>query len=194
MKLHPPLTQEQILKLKKGDQVEISGLIITARDEGHKHLTSGKVIDPGIIECLSNGVLYHCGPLVRVDKKKKDPSKRYQILSAGPTTSAREDHYMPQIIAQYGLRAIIGKGGMGKETLQACKQHTCVYLQAIGGAACVYAEKIVKVLDVFMLDEFGMPEAFWVLEVKDFPVTVTMDAHGKSLHEEIKKKSYATKI
>jgi fumarate hydratase class I len=131
---------------------------------------------------LKGSVLYHCGPVVM----KSNGS--YKITAAGPTTSIREEPYQGEIIKRYGIRAVIGKGGMGKRTLDAMKEAGAVYLNAIGGAAQYYARCVEQVLDVSLL-EFGIPEAMWHLKVKDFPAIVTMDAHGNSLHADVEKAS-----
>jgi fumarate hydratase class I len=109
----------------------------------------------------------------------------YRVIAAGPTTSIREEPYQADVIGRYGVKAVIGKGGMGARTLQACKEHGCVYLHAIGGAAQIYARCVEKVEGVHLKEKFGSPEAVWVLRVKDFPAVVTMDAHGRSLHQEV---------
>jgi fumarate hydratase class I len=109
----------------------------------------------------------------------------YQVVAAGPTTSIREEPYQADVIAKYGVKAVIGKGGMGAKTLAACKEHGCVYLHAIGGAAQIYAQCVERVPRVFLKEQFGSPEAVWELQVKHFPAVVTMDAHGRSLHQEI---------
>lgn len=145
----------------------------------HKYLYEGNELD-----CLRDGVLYHCGPIMRHEKGIWIP------LAAGPTTSMREEPYLPDIIRRYGLKAVIGKGGMGDGTLAACREHGCLYLHAIGGAAQVYADCITAVRGV-QLEEFGLPEAVWELEVKGFPVIVTMDAQGNSLHDGGLKRSTA---
>jgi fumarate hydratase class I len=124
-------------------------------------------------------VIYHCGPVVLEEKGE------YRVMAAGPTTSIREEPYQADIIRRYGVRAVIGKGGMGAKTLEACKEHGCVYLHAIGGAAQIYARCVEKVEGVHLKEKFGSPEAVWVLRVKDFPAVVTMDAHGRSLHQEV---------
>ena len=105
-------------------------------------------------------------------------------MAAGPTTSIREEPYQADVIQRYGIKAVIGKGGMGAKTLQACQEHGCVYLHAIGGAAQIYARCVESVGNVY-LKQFGSPEAVWELRVKDFPAVVTMDAHGRSLHQEV---------
>ncbi len=178
--LTTPFSKEKIKKLHVGDIVHISGIIITARDAAHKYLHDGYT--PPLD--LTNKILYHCGPVALEDKK----THTWSITAAGPTTSIREEPYEDELIAKHGLVGIIGKGGMGAKTLSACKKYGCVYFHAIGGAAQVLASKIVKVKSVHLL-ELGIPEAMWELEVKDFPVIVTMDAHGKSLHEDILKTS-----
>ncbi len=131
-------------------------------------------------------MIYHCGPVVR---QHEDDS--YEFVAAGPTTSIREEPYQADVIGQYGLRGVIGKGGMGKKTLDGLSEHGALYLHAVGGAAQVLARAVKRVEQVFMLEEFGVPEALWVIEVEEFPVMVTMDSHGNSLHEEIEKKSQA---
>jgi len=115
----------------------------------------------------------------------KDEQGRWKVTAAGPTTSIREEPYQAQIIEQFGLRGVIGKGGMADRTLAACKQFGCVYLHAIGGAAQVLAECITAVRGVYLLEKFGAPEAIWELQVERFPAVVTMDAHGNSLHKEV---------
>lgn len=173
-----PLKEEDIEKLKINDKVYLSGTIVTARDKAHQYLLKEDVdID------LAGGVIYHCGPIV---KKKGD---EYEIIAAGPTTSARMDLYEAEVIEKYNVKVIIGKGGMGEKTLKALQKNKAVYLSALGGAAVLLAKSIVSVKDVIKLEEFGIPEALWILEVKDFPAIVTMDAHGNSLHKNIMEES-----
>lgn len=173
-----PFTEEKIRSLHVGDQVAISGVIFTGRDAVHKFLHDGGQLPPEVN--FKNGILYHCGPVVI-----KDPAGEWKCVAAGPTTSAREEPYQGQIIRDFGLRGVIGKGGMGERTLKACQEHGCVYLHAIGGAAQVLGECITKVRNVYFMKEFGAPEAIWEFEVRDFPAVVTMDSHGNSLHREI---------
>ena len=176
-----PVALDDILKLKLGDEVAISGMLVTARDTAHKYMIENWPV--WIEPLLKNGAIYHCGPVTRKTETG------YEALSAGPTTSIREEPYAHQIIARYGPRIIIGKGGMGQSTLNAMKTHGAVYVHAIGGAASVIAKTIRKIHHVHMLEEFGAPEAFWELEVERFTGVVTMDAHGHSLHENIRKTS-----
>jgi len=180
-----PLTKAEALKLRVGDLVLINGTIVTGRDKMHKFLFHEKLPKKKIPFDFDGGILYHCGPIL----KKSDDG--YKIISAGPTTSMRVEMYEHRILAAYGFRGIMGKGGMGERTLQAMRKNGCVYFHAIGGAAAYLADRIKRVVDVWMLEDFGIPEAMWALEVENFPAIVTMDAHGKSLHKEIEKQSQA---
>lgn len=178
VELHTPITEEQVRQLKVGDIVIINGPIYTGRDAIHKHL-----MDHDAPVDLNGSVIYHCGPVML-----KDQDGNWHVKAAGPTTSIREEPYQGDIIKKFGIRAIIGKGGMGKKTLQALKEHGAVYLNAIGGAAQYYADCITSVDGVDFM-EFGVPEAMWHLQVKGFAAIVTMDAHGNSLHEDVDKTS-----
>jgi fumarate hydratase class I len=129
---------------------------------------------------LRDGILYHCGPVVI-----KDENGQWRVTAAGPTTSIREEPYQADIIRKFGLRGVIGKGGMGERTLAACQEFGCVYLHGVGGAAQVLAECVKAVRGVYMMKEFGAPEAIWELEVENFPAVVTMDSHGSSLHKDV---------
>jgi fumarate hydratase subunit beta len=175
-KLTYPFSHEQVRDLKVGDMVLISGKLFTGRDAVHKRLHDG--VKPPVD--LNNQIIYHCGPVILQDKK----SGKYQVTAAGPTTSIREEPYQADVMKDYGIVGVIGKGGMGPKTLKGCKDYGCVYFHAIGGAAQVLAEKIDSVDAVHWLD-LGSPEAIWELSVTDFPVVVTMDAHGNSLHAEV---------
>ncbi|MGN6387338.1 MAG: FumA C-terminus/TtdB family hydratase beta subunit, partial [Verrucomicrobiota bacterium] len=167
--LSAPFTEEKIRALKVGDAVEISGIVYTGRDVVHKYLHEGGKLPPEVN--LRDGIIYHCGPVV-----VKDENGEWKVTAAGPTTSIREEPYQWQVIRDFGVRAVIGKGGMGQKTLDACREYGCVYLHGVGGAAQVLAECIKKVRGVSFLKEFGSPEAIWELEVENFPVVVTMDS------------------
>lgn len=182
LKLTTPIDEKTIRSLKVGDSILLSGLIITARDAAHKLMVEEK---PDFIrEYLKDGVIYHCGPVV-----KKNDSGEWSFVSAGPTTSSREEPYQAMVIKEYGVRAVIGKGGMGPKTSAGLKESGAVYLHAIGGSGTVTASRVKKVEKVFMMEEFGTPEAFWVIRVEDFPVIVTMDSTGASLHANILEES-----
>jgi fumarate hydratase class I len=177
--LQAPISDAQIRALKVGDVVLISGRMFTGRDAVHAHLMKH---DPPVD--LTGGVLYHCGPVV---VKEGDG---WRVTAAGPTTSIREEPYQAEILKRYGVRVVIGKGGMGAKTLAGLKESGAVYLNAIGGAAQFYARCIERVAGVSLM-EFGTPEAMWHLEVRDFPAIVTMDAHGNSLHKDVEEASAA---
>lgn len=179
-----PMSEDDVLSLKAGDMVFINGVIVTGRDRLHKFLFKEKPSGKKMPFRLEGSVLYHCGPII------KKINNSYRVFAAGPTTSMRVEMYEYQIISRYGLRGIMGKGGMGEKTLKALKKYGCVYFHAIGGAAVYLADRVKRVVDVWKLDEFGMTEAMWVLNVQEFPAIVTMDAHGRSLHKEIERGSY----
>ncbi|WP_301109684.1 fumarate hydratase [Sporosarcina sp.] len=178
VKLQAPISEEEIRDLRVGDVVKISGRMYTGRDAIHKHLSENDApVD------LNGQVIYHCGPVVL-----KNEEGKYEIKAAGPTTSIREEPYQGDIMKKFGIRAVVGKGGMGPNTLAALQEHGGVYLNAIGGAAQYYADCIKEVEGVDLL-EFGIPEALWHLRVEDFTAVVTMDSHGNSLHADIDKSS-----
>jgi fumarate hydratase class I len=178
IRLETPLSEEKVRALKVGDVVLINGLMVTGRDAAHDYLMHHDA------PCDLNGaILYHCGPVMM--KEGTPPNTRWRTNAAGPTTSIREEPYEADVIKRFGIRAVMGKGGMGKKTLEGLKEHGAVYLHAVGGAAQFYARCLPKVHNVYLLDELGVPEAMWVFEAKDFPAIVTMDSHGNSLHEEV---------
>ena len=177
--LTTPLSDEDVRQLKVGDVVNLSGMMYTGRDEIHKYLmTHDSPVD------LNGAVLYHCGPVML-----KTEAGEWQIKAAGPTTSSREEPYQADILKKFGVRAVIGKGGMGAKTLKGLQESGAVYLNAIGGAAQFYAQQISDVSGVDFLEEFGVPEAMWHLRAKDFVAVVTMDSHGGSLHAVVEEAS-----
>ncbi len=190
-----PISSADIEGLSVGDSVLLSGVMITGRDSVHKwiadtfiHKTRAPQGDDlavfeAIRPILKEGIIYHCGPVVGgLD------SKQYSFVAAGPTTSIREEPYQGDVMRLFGMRGVIGKGGMAAKTLAACQEVKAVYFHAIGGAAALIAQSVKKVLGVHKL-EFGVPEAIWVIDVENFPVVVTMDAHGNSLHEKVREQS-----
>lgn len=178
-----PMTEQDVLSLRVGEIVFLNGKIVTGRDKIHKLLCRDIRAIQEVPFDLRGTVLYHCGPIM------KKTAGGFVCVAGGPTTSMRLEMYEPQVISEYGLKGVMGKGGMGSATLNAMKENGCVYFQAIGGAAVYLSKRIKKVVDVWKLEEFGMTEAMWLLDVVDFPAILTMDAHGKSLHEEIEKQS-----
>ncbi len=161
----------------------LNGMLVTGRDRVHKFLFNEKPDSKSIPFELKGAVLYHCGPIIRKE------GQGYRLIAGGPTTSQRVEMYEWWVIKEYGLKGIIGKGGMGEKTLRAIREEGCVYLHTISGAAVYLADRIKRVVDGWMIEEFGEPEAMWLIEVEDFPAIVTMDAHGNSLHESITEKS-----
>lgn len=194
---HIPISEDAIRALHVGDQVRLFGVIVTARDAAHKYMKDTFFHGPALPEneqavhdelkrLWDGGVMYHCGPVV-----SRDEAGRWRFVSAGPTTSIREEPYEADVIRYFGLRAVIGKGGMGPKTLAGCQRYGAVYLHAVGGAATLIASYVKEVQAVFKKDELGVPEAFWVIRVEGFPAVVTMDAHGVSLHEKLFEESKA---
>jgi len=192
-----PLSDNAIRSLKVGDPVLLNGIMITGRDAAHKWMVdtfikktrqpSGDDLEvyEAIKPLLNGSVIYHCGPVVAgLD------TKQYKFVAAGPTTSIREEPYQGLVMQHFNVKGVIGKGGMGPKTLAACREVPGVYLHAIGGAASLIAQSVTRVLGVYKLD-FGVPEAMWVTEIKDFPVVVTMDSHGGSLHATVEAHSKA---
>ena len=197
LSLNMPLSPETIRSLKVGDPVLLSGTMITGRDTVHKWMVDTFIkhtrqpqgddleVYAAVKPLLEGSVIYHCGPVVSgLD------TKQYRFVAAGPTTSIREEPYQGLVMEHFQIRGVIGKGGMGAKTLAACQSVPGVYLHAIGGAASLIAQTVTRVLGVYKYD-FGVPEAMWVIEVKDFPVVVTMDSHGGSLHAEVEERSRA---
>ncbi len=177
-----PVDEATIRGLKMGDYVELTGRMITGRDAAHKWLIES--FREEVAPFMKDTVIYHCGPVVR-----HDDDGSWSFVAAGPTTSIREEPYQADVICTYGLRGVIGKGGMGRKTLDGLARCGAVYLHAVGGAAQVLARSVKRVERVFMLEEFGVPEALWVIDVERFPVMVTMDSHGGSLHETVEQQS-----
>ena len=194
-KLTIPISDEAIRDLKVGETVLLSGVMMTGRDTVHKWMNDAflaKKVQPtaddlavyeAIKPILDGGIIYHCGPVVSGVE-----SGDYKFLAAGPTTSIREELYQALVMEHFNLKGVIGKGGMAGKTLQGCMDTPAVYFHAIGGAASLIAQSVQKVLGVYKLD-FGVPEAMWVIDVKDFPVVVTMDSHGGSQHSVVEDKS-----
>lgn len=170
-----PVDEQTVRSLRVGDAVTLAGTVFTARDRFHLHTAAGG-------DCridLQGGVLFHCGPIVT------GKPGQWRLLAAGPTTSIREEPYMADVIKRFGIRIIIGKGGMGPDTLAACSRYGCVYIQATGGAAQYLRRCVRTVKTVHFIEKFGPAEAVWELVVNDFPGIVTMDSHGQSLYAQV---------
>jgi fumarate hydratase subunit beta len=195
--LNIPLSDDAIRDLKVGDPVLLNGIMVTGRDAAHKWMVDTFIkktrqpigddleVYEALKPLLNGSVIYHCGPVVAgLD------TKEYKFVAAGPTTSIREEPYQGMVMKHFNVKGVIGKGGMGPKTLAACQEVPGVYLHAIGGAASLIAQSVTRVIGVYKL-EFGVPEAMWVTEIKDFPVVVTMDSHGGSLHATVEAHSRA---
>jgi fumarate hydratase class I len=193
--LQIPISDETIRSLTVGEPVALSGVMITGRDAAHKWMVETFInqtrqplgddleVYTAIRQLLNGGVIYHCGPVVAgLD------TQEYRFVAAGPTTSSREEPYQGAVMRHFNVKGVIGKGGMGAKTLAACREVPGVYLHAVGGAAYLIAQTVTRVLGVYKLD-FGVPEAMWVIAVKDFPAVVTMDSHGGSQHAVIEQQS-----
>jgi len=170
-----PLSSELLKKLQVNDVLYITGKIFTARDSAHMKMRGMQPkelpFDP------SDMGLYHCGPLM------KQENGRWIAVSAGPTTSSRMEEFEDILLNRFWFHLIIGKGGMGERTKKALKKTGSIYTVFPGGAGVLAAEKISDVSQVYWLEELGMPEAIWILEVKEFgPLVVAMDATGQSLY------------
>jgi len=175
--LNLPANSDDIKKLRVGDIVYVSGKLFTARDEAHHMMLEKNEIpfDPSTMG------LYHCGPLM----KKIDDA--WEVVSAGPTTSSRMELFEDKFIEKFRINLIIGKGGMGKNTQKALQKYICVYMSYTGGVGALAADKVEEVENVHWLDELGMPEAIWIMKVKEFgPLVVALDSHGNSIYNMIK--------
>jgi fumarate hydratase subunit beta len=190
-----PINDDTIRDLKVGEPIALTGIILTGRDAVHKWMIDTFIkktrqpqgddleIYEAIKPLLAGGIIYHCGPVVSgLD------TGDYKFVAAGPTTSIREEPYQGDVMRHFNIKGVIGKGGMGAKTLAAFQEVPGVYFHAVGGAASLIAQSVQKVRGVYKLD-FGVPEAMWLIEVKEFPVVVTMDAHGNSLHDVVEAKS-----
>lgn len=173
--LRLPISFDVVEKLRVNDMLYITGSVFTARDMAHEKM---RAMDPKDFPFNPSGMaLYHCGPLM------KQEHGEWVAASAGPTTSSRLEEVEDIILDRFDVHIIIGKGGMGERTLKALKKTGSVYVAFPGGAGVFAAEKITHVIQVYWLEELGMPEAVWVLEVKEFgPLIVAMDSTGKSLY------------
>lgn len=177
--LETPISEVQARDLKVGDVVFLSGEIYTARDEAHIRALKYKKKGEEVPVDLADSVVFHCGPIMQKE------GEGWHLVAAGPTTSSRMNSLEPDFINKFGVRAIIGKGGMSKPTLDTMKETGCVYLAITGGAALLAAKGIKSVKTVHWFD-LGMPEALWVLESEDFgPLIVAMDSHGNSLYDKV---------
>ena len=179
--LETPLKRENILKLKAGDVVYVSGEIFTARDRAHQRALEYMEKGLKLPVSFDGSIVYHCGPLiVREDEG-------WRVVSAGPTTSTRMNAVTPRILEKVNVMGIIGKGGMDEGVVEALRGKG-VYLAYTGGAGALAARAVKRVKEVYW-EDLGMPEAVWVFEVERFgPCVVAIDAHGNSLYAEVSRR------
>jgi fumarate hydratase subunit beta len=169
-----PVTAERIRALRVGDEVLVSGRIVTAREAAHRRLATR--FEPRVRAALEGRFVYHCGPVVAPE------GQGWRFVAAGPSASFRVEPWQAEVIARYGVRGVLGKGGMGEATLAALSEHGAAYLHPSGGLAVTLARRVTRVVAVHLLDELGVTDAIWEIEVEAFPAVVTMDAHGETLH------------
>lgn len=182
-RLKTPLSTEEVAKLRVGDTVYVSGVVVAARDLAHKRMLEYIERGEKLPVDLRGGVIYHVGPVVRKTERG------WEVISAGPTTSARMEAFEADVIEKLGVKLVVGKGGMGKRTAEAMKKHVAAYAIFTGGAGVLAAKAIKRVVDVHWLD-LGMAEAMWVFEVEDFgPLTVMIDPTGRNYYDELREEA-----
>lgn len=180
MDLRSPFNDSVVRSLKLGDTVYVSGPVVTARDEAHMRALDLSRRGEPTPRQLDGCILYHCGPIM------KETPDGWRVVAAGPTTSARMNSLEPEMIRTFGIRAVIGKGGMDAATAEAMAECGCVYLAATGGAAVSLAEDLGRCTGVDWLD-LGMAEALWSFEADRLgPLIVAIDAEGNSLYEKVR--------
>ena len=176
MNLNSPISEKTARSLKLGESVSISGKVIIGRDKVHMRALK---TDDKASKCLDGATIFHCGPIMSNDGK-------CNVIAAGPTTSARMNSLEPEFIRKFKIRAIIGKGGMSQEVLDAMKEVGCVYLAATGGAAVSLAQSMN--VEGVEWEDLGMAEAMWIMSAENLgPLIVAMDSNGNSLYENVRK-------
>lgn len=175
IRIELPATEDRMRALRVGDEVLLSGRVVTARDRAHRLLVERP--DELARRLLAGRFVYHCGPVIAADAARGG----WRVMAAGPAPSMPEEPWEAEVLERYGVRGIIGRGGMGPRTLAALGEHGAVYLDAAGALAVTLARHVTRVHGVHLLDELGPAEALWDVEVTDFPAIVTMDAHGAVL-------------
>ncbi|MEM2210331.1 MAG: FumA C-terminus/TtdB family hydratase beta subunit [Nitrososphaerales archaeon] len=179
-KISAPVSEDTIRRLKIGDMVLINGsMYIFVSIKSHLRALEMSKKGESLPINLKEGIIFHCPALF---KKVED---KYEIVAVGATTSARLNPFTPELIKQFRIRCIIGKGGMDKATLEAMKNYGCVYLDFIGGCSPLYADKIEGITNIYWSD-LGIYDAVIEIKVRDFgPILVTMDSHGNSIYEKV---------
>ncbi|CAE10575.1 L(+)-tartrate dehydratase subunit beta [Wolinella succinogenes] len=175
--IHTPIQDEEIKDLRVGDIIYLTGTLVTCRDDGHR-----RVIEEGVMPelPLDRIAILHAGPIVQ------EVEGGWKMISVGPTTSMRMERYEKEFLEKTGVKLVIGKGGMGNKTAQGCKESVAIHAIFPGGCAVIAAEQVEEI-EGLEWPEFGMPEAFWILRVKEFgPLIVSIDTEGNNFIEEKK--------
>ena len=175
--LTTPLSREDIMDIHVGDVIYLSGHIVTCHDVAHRRLVEyGRELPVDV----RGGAILHAGPIVRQN------GDGYEIVSVGPTTSMRMEKFEKEFIRQTGVRIIVGKGGMGQETMDACREYGAIHCVFPAGCAVVAATEVEEIERAEWMD-LGMPETLWLCRIREFgPLVVSIDAHGRNLFEENK--------
>lgn len=180
--LKTPISNEDLKDIKIGDVIYLDGHIVTCRDVAHRRLIEyGRELPVDI----NGGAIFHAGPIVR---KVQDSDDKYEMVSIGPTTSMRMEKFEKEFIQKTGVKIIVGKGGMGKNTEEGCKEFGAIHCVFPAGNA-VLAAKTVEAIEEVHWTDLGMPESLWVCRIKEFgPLIVSIDANGNNIFEENKVK------
>ena len=175
--LTTPIKDEDIDALSIGDVIYLNGYLVTSRDDVHHRLI--KLHKPLPYD-LAGKAIFHAGPIM---KERQDEKGKYDVISIGPTTSMRMERFEMEFIAETGVKLIIGKGGMGDKTAQGCREYKAIHAVFPGGCAVLAANQVEEVEGVEWPD-LGMPEAMWIMRVKNFgPLIVSIDTKGNNLFE-----------
>ncbi|MDL2261207.1 FumA C-terminus/TtdB family hydratase beta subunit [Methanimicrococcus sp. OttesenSCG-928-J09] len=189
--LTAPLSENDIIQVKAGDVVYVTGIIYTARDEAHLRMLEFDEKGEALPFDLEGAVIYHCGPVMEKIKKINETEEtdfsepKWKAVAAGPTTSDRMTKMTPDVLKNHNIRALIGKGGM-ENTAETLQKNGCIYLSYTGGCAALAVDMIKEVKTVYW-EDLGMPEAVWELRVEKFgPLIAGIDTNGKDLFQDVK--------
>ncbi|MDM5206325.1 L(+)-tartrate dehydratase subunit beta [Cytobacillus kochii] len=176
--LTTPIKDDDLKDIRTGDLIYLTGTLVTCRDVAHRRLIEKGVPLP---VDLKGNAIFHAGPIVR-----DNGNENYEIVSVGPTTSMRMEKFEKEFIAETGVKVIVGKGGMGKNTEEGCREHKALHVVFPAGNAVLAATKVERIKEVHWKD-LGMPESLWVCEVKEFgPLIVSIDTEGSNVFEQNK--------
>lgn len=178
--LKTPVTSEDLKGIEVGDVIYLDGHIVTCRDVAHRRLIEyGRELPIN----LEGGAIFHAGPIV---KKIDGEEDKYEMISIGPTTSMRMEKFEKEFIEKTGVKIIVGKGGMGPNTEEGCREYKAIHCIYPAGCAVLAAEQVEEIEDAHWMD-LGMPETLWVCRVKEFgPLIVSIDAEGNNIFKKNK--------